>query len=299
MIKSITVYNHINESLNMVLASPEKSGFAITNIEGLTPGKANINITELASGDGAIYNSARKESRNIVLSLRFVAMDIEAQRRLSYRYFPIKKQIRLVVETDSQTVEIYGYVESNDAVIFTQQSGTQISIICPKPYFSSITKYIATFSNITSLFEFEFYNNTSDNTISFGSIVKDQLLPIIYDGDVDTGMDIVFKIFGPVVSLTLNNMITNGTFPIDHGRLVTMTGSGLVGGDEVYISTNKENRYIKLLRGGNYISILNCVPVNAEWFQLTNGYNLLAYTAVTGVDNFQIEISYTNKYEGV
>ena len=42
MIKSVTVVNHLGESLKLDLASPEKSGFIVKSIEGLGPVKATL-----------------------------------------------------------------------------------------------------------------------------------------------------------------------------------------------------------------------------------------------------------------
>ena len=43
MIKSVTVVNHLGESLKLDLASPEKSGFIVKSIEG-TPNKRDTGI---------------------------------------------------------------------------------------------------------------------------------------------------------------------------------------------------------------------------------------------------------------
>lgn len=72
MIKSVTVTNYLGESLKMELTNPYDSGIAITDITGIGPGKADINVTELTSSDGSLYNSARLGTRNIVMTLRFM-----------------------------------------------------------------------------------------------------------------------------------------------------------------------------------------------------------------------------------
>lgn len=69
MVKSVTVTNYLGKSLKMELANPELSGLAITSIEGLGPGKADVITTNMASNDGSIFNSARLNERNIVLTL--------------------------------------------------------------------------------------------------------------------------------------------------------------------------------------------------------------------------------------
>ena len=134
MIKSVTVTNYLGESLKMELTNPYDSGIAITDITGIGPGKADINVTELTSSDGSLYNSARLGTRNIVMTLRFmIAPDIETVRQKSYKYFPIKKELILTFETDNRSCYIAGYVESNEPVIFDENEYTQISIICPDP----------------------------------------------------------------------------------------------------------------------------------------------------------------------
>ena len=163
MIKSVTVVNHLGESLKLDLASPEKSGFIVKSIEGLGPVKATVNTTKMSTTDGALYNSARVDERNIVLRLEFMWKEtVEEVRHISYKYFPIKKQITLIVETEKRKCAINGYVESNEPDIFNKQSGCQISIICPYPYFYDANgKQETVFSGIAPSFEFEFPTYTS------------------------------------------------------------------------------------------------------------------------------------------
>ena len=73
MIKSVTVVNHLGESLKLDLASPEKSGFIVKSIEGLGPVKATVNTTKMSTTDGALYFDERvqkflkKFSGNIII----------------------------------------------------------------------------------------------------------------------------------------------------------------------------------------------------------------------------------------
>ena len=67
MIKSITVTNYLGDSIKLVLARPEESGFVVTSVTGLGSGKANINTTEIATTDGDLFNSARLQDRKSVV----------------------------------------------------------------------------------------------------------------------------------------------------------------------------------------------------------------------------------------
>lgn len=122
MIRAVTFTNYLGDSIRLDLARPEESGFIIKSVTGLGPGKANINTTEIATNDGSLFNSSRMPSRNIVISLAYMWKDsIEDVRQLSYKYFPIKKKLTMLIETDNRQAEIEGYVESNDPTIFAKK----------------------------------------------------------------------------------------------------------------------------------------------------------------------------------
>ena len=100
MIRAVTVTNYLGESKRFELAFPEESGFAVQSISGLGPSKADINTTEISTNDGSLYNSARVNSRNIVMSLKLMFNpQIEDTRHDSYKYFPIKKRVTPVSYT--------------------------------------------------------------------------------------------------------------------------------------------------------------------------------------------------------
>lgn len=183
MIKKIIITNYLGESIELELGAPEKSGLFVQSIEGLGPGKSNINTTEIATDDGSIFNSARSIERNIVMSLAFVqapdiSESIEDIRHLTYKFFPRKKPLTFTVETDTRTLSAYGYVESNEPNIFSNSETTQISIICPDPLFYSAGSEDTTFNGIDFEFEFPFDNNTVNLPISIipGIATEDQII---------------------------------------------------------------------------------------------------------------------------
>lgn len=301
MIKSITVTNHLDESIVLELRSPEKSGLLIQDITGLGPSKANINSTELSTIDGSVYNSARMTSRNIVMTLKLMDIpNVETTRLLSYKYFPIKKRIRLRIETDSRTCDIYGYVESNEPVIFSSSVTTQISIICPDPYFYSSSMNITMFAGVIPTFTFPFSNESlTENLIQIGELSDDQEPVITYLGDTEVGMNIFIHAVGDVTNLRIFNLYTNELMQIDDTKLTTLTGSGIVSGDNIIISTIKGQKSITLIRGGIYLNILNCLDVNVDWLQLVRGENVFAFYADTGLTNLEVRIENQTLYEGV
>ena len=301
MIKSVTVTNHLNESIKMELRFPEKSGFLIQSIDGLGAGKATINSTESATSDGSTYNSARVSSRNIVLNIKLLANPtVESTRQKTYKYFPIKKKVTLTFETDNRLCRIDGYVESNEPNIFSKQEATQISIICPDPYFYSINVHNTVFSGVESLFEFPFSNESlTENLIEFGGLIINQSKTIVYSGDSEIGVTIFIHVLGEASNILIGNSLTRETMKIDTTKLTTLIGSGLRNGDDIIISTIKGKKTINLIRDGKSINILNCLDKKPDWFVLTKGDNVFSFSADTGTSNLQFRIENQVIYEGV
>lgn len=305
MIKSIKVTNYLGESLTMDLWRPELSGFAVLNIEGLEPPKADVNITEVATNDGGVYNSARLTTRNIVLEFIFIdghnGETIEDIRHKSYKYFPIKKEVTLTIETENRTSEVHGYVESNAAIVFDKKVGTQISILCSDPYlYSADRPNITVFSGIEPMFEFPFCNDSIDEPLlEMGSIQNKTEQVITYTGDAEIGVAITIYAIGEASDIAIYNVNTREVMKLDTTKLAALTGSGIIAGDEITINTNSNRKSISLLRDGKKHNILNCLSRDADWFRLVKGDNIFAYTAETGSSNLQFRIENRVIYEGV
>lgn len=163
MLKSVTVKNYLSESLTLILDRPEESGLIIESITGIGAENATVNITEVSSKDGGIFNSARRDKRNIVMNLKFLetkdAPTIEDVRHKTYKFFPLKRKITLTFLTDNWELMIDGYVESNEPDIFSKDEGCQISILCPEPNFRSSKGQRTWSSGSEPLFEFPFHND--------------------------------------------------------------------------------------------------------------------------------------------
>lgn len=192
MINSITARNYLGEEVKITLneEAPEH-GLLLFSMTGLGPAKASVNTTDLVTSDGGLYNSARLDKRNIVIKFRFAGY-IEETRNLTYKYFPIKKELTLFIETDSKTLRTTGYVETNEPDIFSDKEGCTISIICPDPYFYIAGTNYSRISGINELFEFPFEANYT------GEFRYDDLLDsdfktsesnAIFDWDLNAGFE--------------------------------------------------------------------------------------------------------------
>lgn len=304
MIYSVKVTNYLGESMVLELARPEKSGLVIEEIEGLGPPKANINMTEVTNGDGSNYNSARTDARNIVFHFRFLEFPtVEISRNIVYKFFPIKKPVTLEFQTETKRASITGYVESDEPDIFSPETKTEVSIICPSPFFyasgpGSLNTVV--FYGIEPLFEFPFSNESlEDKLIVFGEIIRNSMENVPYEGDIETGIVIKIIATGEVEGLKIYNLDTREIMTIDTARLKTITGQSIIKFDEITITTIKGSKSAILLRDGKYTNILNCITKDSAWFELSRGDNLFAYTTDSGSENLQFTIEYNTVYEGI
>ena len=328
MIRAVTVTNHLGESYRLDLFDPEPSGFYIKSIEGLGPPTANVNITELATIDGGIDNSARLTSRSILIDLGFMEKDtIEETRHLSYKYFPIKRNVKLEVETDTRICYAIGRVETNTPNIFSKTEGCQISILCTDPYF-----YESKGSNVISygtepLFEFPFENNgiryleelvdqnkdvivddkgrsihayhfTYSNEIEFGEIKKSAVTTVEYPGDLETGVIIRAHARGPVKNFRIYFLRNRQIISINDEKLKKAMGSGISAGDEIIINTIKKQKGIWIMRNAKKKKILAALEKPIEWFEISKGENTFVYRA-DGLENMEVNIEYNVIYEGI
>lgn len=301
MINSVTVTNHLDESITIELRFPEKSGFLVQSIEGLGPAKGDIAISKMAGIDGGIYNSAKVNSRNVVLMLKFLFNPtIEDMRQLSYKYFPLKRKIKFRIDTDNRSLEAYGYVESNEPDIFNSQEGTVISILFPESYLFASDYNITDFSSVNPLFEFPWSNESLVTPLlEFSELDQETATNIYYPGDAPIGLTIYIHANGAANDVSIINTETLETLAIDSAQLISITGSDIVEGDDIEINTIRGNKYATLTRGSTEYNILNALGQAPTWFQLEKGDNVYAFTADSGITNLQFQIINNIAYEGV
>ena len=307
MIYSIVVTNYLGDRIKLELGKPDVSGFLIKSITGLGPAKANVNTTEVSTNDGSLFNSARLSQRNIVLDMVFIntvyGESIEDLRQKSYKYFPLKKSVELTIETDNRYVKTTGYVESNEPNIFSSQEGTQISIICPDPYFYSAGEdgnNVTNFYSIDPMFEFPFSNESLDEPLLvFGEIQIKTEGVITYHGDSEIGVMIYIHAIGPATNINIYNTETREVMRINTEKISSLTGKGIVASDDIVINTATGEKSITLIREGVSYNILNCLDKNTDWFMLAKGDNIFAFTADSGVTNLQFRVENKVIYEGV
>ncbi len=302
MIKSLTITNHLGDSIVLELARPEKSGFVVKNIDGLGPVKATINMSTYATCDGSTFNSAFMDARDINLSLLYYQTEnesIEDIRQKSYKYFPNKKKIHLLIETDNRTVWTEGYVEDNVPNMFSPDTGCTITIRCPDPYLYSVDNADTIFHGTKPLFDFPFGESSDTEPYELGSIINLDSAVVVYTGDCDVGCTITIDAIGPASDISIFR--TNGSeqMNIDTTKLPSSLKSGIDNGDTIIIETSIGKKSVVLVRDGIQYNILNCVSKESSWFTLSKGDNIFSYGVREGSENIRFRISNKIVYYGV
>lgn len=310
MIKSVTAVNFKGESIKMDLFHPESSGFIIIKIDGIGPGKATVTKNDSKVYDGGTITSARLPSRNIKMEIQFLWVNsIEDVRHKSYKYFPLKKPITLIFETDTRTVEIEGVVESNEPDIFSSEESTNISIICPDPYFYASGENARSkteFSGINAMFEIPSnvgYSNESltEALTEISTLYIQSKRGIMNYGEVDIGVVISIKPLAVVKGiLTISNVTLGQNMSFDLNKIKTITEQDFHLGDELIINTLRGKKSVTLVREGKNYNALSCIDTRTDWIYLTSGENTFTYYLDgEGIEDLQFSVTNSILYEGV
>ena len=252
----------------------ETSGFNVQNIDGLDPVKATLVSSGFAGVDGEQYQSARRETRNIKLTIGLdpdpLTDTVRDLRKRLYGFFMPKSEVTLTFfDDDGPTVNIVGRVESLETTLFAQEPVVDISIICFDPDFYNPTSVHLT-------------GNTTSGT---ADIVVD------YDGTVDTGTVIIIN-----VNRTLSEFTIYHQPPNDDLRQLDFSAP-LVSGDVLTISSVTGDKGVTLNRTGTVSSLLYGMSPQSSWIEFMPGENRIHIYAVGAGVPYTID--YVAKYGGL
>lgn len=253
----------------------DSSGFRVAEIQGLGPVKATLVSSSFAGEDGELYQSSRREARNIKIKLE---LDPDPQndevwdlRKRLYRIFMTEARVKLTfVLIDGRRLDIEGVVEDYDSELFTADPEVQLSIMCFKPDFID-----------------------PDPVIVPGSTTSGETgLLIDYEGTVETGIQLVLN-----VDRTLPEFTIYHTPLEDSIRTLEFNNYPLVAGDTLTISTVPGAKGATLLRSGVTSSVLYGISPQSNWIQLEQGENDIRVYAEGAPIPF--EIQYMVKFGGL
>lgn len=280
---SLKVENDRGDTLELT----NNPNYTVFKIEGLNPPKATINDSANTTTDGSSINSVRLEKRNIVIYAA-IERDVEANRINLYKYFPVKKTVKLYFSNESRDVYIEGTVEVIECDHFSEKQVAQISLICPQPYFKSVEELVSIFSDISPLFSFPF--SISKAGVEISAITANARKSIINTGDIEGGVIIKLFAIGTVVNPILYDVLKRTHLKLNFTMLPS---------DTIVINTNVGKKSIELIRNGLSYNALGYMLPDSTWFTLQAGDNVFTYDADSGNGNLQLTFTTSVLYSGV
>lgn len=273
----------------MILTGNE-SAYQVVSIIGLNPPPAQINTNTAVGLDGAQFNSARLNTRNIVITIK-INGDVETNRQTLYRFFRTKERCRFYFSNRNRDVYIDGYVETVACDLFVNDERAQISILCPQPYFRDLEMVSADISSTVAAFEFPFAIDLGD-PIPFSTFDSAGAANVVNDSEAEVGVIIDMTFSGSVDEVELRNTDTGESFALVYA---------FEAADRVTIDTNKGSKSVVLLRNGETINIFTAIQRGSTFFQLAVGDNPFVYFADGGANNNLVDVIFNhfNIYRGV
>ena len=236
-------------------------GINLVDVSGLDPVKATLTSSNFALQAGAVFQSARREARNITIKMGVVpdpaTQTVSSIKRKIYSVFREGTKILMKFYDDDPTppvsdgYQIYGYVETCTGPIFTQDPEVNISVMCFDPNF----------------FDSEAVTVTGLTTADAAPTAID------YAGTTEAGLTLTLNVNRSLSEFQINQVDADGnSWTMDVVALFEV-------GDVVTITTMSGNRTASLLRAGVTTSIVYAVSPQATWLQLSPGSNTIQFVA--------------------
>lgn len=282
---SLTLENMHGDQLTFGMNSP----FTISEIQGLNPPDATINTSQVALIDGAKYNSAKVNMRQLMIAFA-IEYNAAYNRIQVYKVLKSKQWVRMYYNGDQRDVYIDGYISAINVTHFAMKQVVTCTILCPSPYFQAAQMIVNELKNIVSAFHFPF-SSTEEPQIVFGYFSNDVGVTIPNDGDVETGMIIEMYARSPITNPKIFNYITQDFIGVNYEMETA---------DLITIDTRKGYKTATLLRHGVETNIFNYVMPNSTWLQLEASGSTFVYEVASGVlGDLLVTFKHSNLYEGV
>jgi hypothetical protein len=245
--------------------------------------------------DGNTYLSNTLEPREITLTVTIIADSVNNlidHKNDFYKILnPKNDELWLTYQDDVNTRKVKCIV--NKLPFFTVINQTTesclITLTANNPFwldYNETREQIALW-----LSKFEFPLEILESGIEMASRSESLFATVNNEGQVETGMRILFKALATVENPSLYNINTAEYIKINK----TMTA-----GEHIEINTNYAEKTItSTINGVTTDAFVYLDFVNSTFLQLSVGDNIFRYDADDYIDNLEVDIYYTNKYLGV
>lgn len=286
-----------NANDEIITLTGNESNYVVESITGLNPPDAEIYTSNMAGFDGSRYKYSKLNERNIVITLRLQG-DIAGNRVMLYRYFKTKKYVKIFFKNELRDVYIEGYVEKIACDQFTKTEKMQISIVCPNPYWKSVSITDIDISLVYDNFEFAFSNgakgatvgtadDSTDDAIEFTKDVDSRDVVIYNDSETETGLKITLT----ALNDNINDIIIYSVYTGQFMKLNTTLNKD----DVLIINTERGN---KSIMKNNTENLIDALSYDSSWLQMEIGKNIFTYSSSNSRE-LQVIITTRQLFEGV
>lgn len=195
---------------------------------------------------------------------------------LTVDYNGLKRKISYVVEN-------FRFQNSN----LYERLRADIDLICPQPFLLDLYSYGRNIAAKTPLYGFPLWIKRSPHGVAMSYRTLRQNVSLPNNGDVDTGVEIVFKATRGAVTNPKIEKVSTG----EYMRIVLE----MLQGDVLKINTNPGQKRIEM----NGENVYHNMDRTSRFFKITVGENILKYSADENYTNLDVMLYYTPKYLGV
>ncbi len=264
-----------------------------TDVDGLSDIESDIYTSTSIGQIGDTYLGYHIEPKEIdvagSINIQDKSLALAARRTLSRVLSPALSGTLLYIADDYRRVI---NVKPEKAPVVTRKKvlfNFSIQFNAPTPLWEKETETKNEIASWIGALEFDSDIDATDGMI-FGYREPSVIANIYNDGDIETGIRIVFRAIGSVDTPQVLHLDTGGYIQINNTML---------SGDVITVNTNFGKKSASLTRNGVESDYYRYVDVDSTFLQLSIADNLLRYAASDGVDNLEVDIYHNDKYLGV
>jgi len=273
--------NEKGESVEFGRNTPYK----VISIDGESAIQNVITSSKNYAQDGESINAMALDIRPILIQGRLTARsksELETHRRKLIRVFSPKlkgRYVKLDSAVEYQVECVVEFAPHFASVVRNDKSvNFQISLICPDPYWQSVTESETEIVTWIGGLEFPLVFPTQFSTAG------EKRINVINAGDVETPIRV--EIAAPATNPKLTHIGT--------GEFIRIKRE-LTGNDVLVVTTDFGNKRVEI----DGVSKFNYIDQETTFFSLLPGDNILEYTSDDEQEKARVRISYKNRYLGV
>ncbi len=268
------------------------SPFLLADCDGLYGIENNVTMSDNTMTDGATYQGSVAKKRNIVLTLK-TKENHRLRRYELYQLFSQGTKGTLTYMEDETERAINYYVEKVDVDSVKNVRTATVSLLCPDPYFEATADKELTMAGWEQ--EWEFIHEFVAEGEEFGRRVQEKIKTI----ENTSGA----KGIGITIEIYANGAVSDPQIThVESGDYIKVGTEAhplnMVSGDILTVTTQTNNKKVKLTHGGTTTEINEYLDEGSEFIQLQAGINTIGYSAGSGESNMTVKLIYREKYLG-